>query len=324
MNFQTKRKKVVKSWKEDQAAVTKKAKPEKESGEKRGRDAEEGEEEEAQPDTSESAFATLKREIAEREKIKANRRRELERAAGVIARTRGEVAGDWKPGIHVFIDVEMELKSEGGEPASGRLICELFEDVVPRTVKNFVALITGEKAHDNNLQLEGTVFHRVEKGVGCTGGDVDKGDGTGGRSIYGRDFEDENHTLKHTNAGVLTMFSKRPNANNSQFQILFDEQPQLDGRQVVFGRLVEGYAVLREIEKLGTPNGTPKEIARIVKCGVMDLGPDLEATLEKYRAPLVLPREADDPKKVARDYRNKTNYYDNSTRSALFSWTTSC
>ena len=120
------------------------------------------------------------------------------------------------------------------------------------------------------------------------------------------------------------MHSKRPNSNNSQFQILLDEKPELDGRQVVFGRLVDGFAILREIETLGSATGAAKERAKISACGACAKNPTLKAAIEAYAAELVLPKEFTDMKTMARNYRNKTNYYDNSTRSALFSWTTSC
>ena len=312
MNFSTKRKAKARSWKDVDDAPAKKAKDDgdREHGEEDG---------ECEVD----AFGELKRELAERERIKALRKKELAKAAAVIGRTRGDDEGGEarRPGVHVWLDVEIPKRSTH-EAGRGRLICELFEDVVPRTAKNFLSLITGEKG--DGLELAGTVFHRVEPGVAVTGGDVDRGDGSGGRSIYGRDFEDENHTLKHTNAGVLTMHSRRPNSNNSQFQILLDERPELDGRQVVFGRLVDGFAILREVEKLGTATGAPKELAKIARCGVCKMHATVEETLEAYRTDLVLCKEVTDMKQMARNYRNKTNYYDNSTRSALFSWTTSC
>ncbi len=118
--------------------------------------------------------------------------------------------------------------------------------------------------------------------------------------------------------------TKRPNANQSQFEILLDERPELDGRRVVFGRLVDGYAILRELEKLGTVTGVPKELARIAACGICEKQETSAAIVEKYQAELIIPKEVADMKEMARNYRNKTNYYDNSTRSALFSWTTSC
>lgn len=265
-----------------------------------------------------SAFGKLKRDLAERERIKAHRKREMDRETAVIARTRGE--GE-TTGMMAYLDVEILPSKLGEETAFGRMIFELFEDVVPRTVKNFVSLVEGHKG-DSYI---GTAFYRVEPGKACTCGDVEhKNDGTGGRSIYGRDFEDENYTLKHTNAGVLTMYSRRPNSNNSQFQILFAERPDLDGRQVVFGRLVEGFAILREIEKLGSQTGVPTHVAKIKACALIDRKPTVDLTLQAYQAPLILPKPKDDAKAIARNYRNKTKYYDTSTRSALFSWTTSC
>lgn len=243
------------------------------------------------------AYDKLKQELAERDRIKEQRKRELDREAAIIGRTRGESS---KLGVLAYMDVEVQA-------ASGRMIFELFSDVVPRTVKNFVNLAKAGK-------YDGTVFYRVEPGVACTGGDVEhKNDGTGG----GRDSANENHTLKHTNAGVLSMWCRKPNCNNSQFQILFEEQPHLDGRQVVFGRLVDGFAILREIEK------APSSLAKVVACVMIDDDGGLESIVEKYSKPVVLPKKAD-IKDIARNYRNKTNYYDNSTRSALFSWTTSC
>ena len=221
----------------------------------------------------------------------------------------------------MWLDVTIPKRSTH-DAGKGRLIFELFEDVVPRTCKNFCQLVTGEKG--DGLSYAGSAFFRVEPGKGVCGGDIDKNDGTGGRSVYGRDYEDENHRLKHTNAGVLTTLTKRPNANQSQFEILLDERPELDGRRVVFGRLVDGYAILRELEKLGTVTGVPKELARIAACGICDKMDTSAAIVEKYQSELIIPKEVADMKEMARNYRNKTNYYDNSTRSALFSWTTSC
>lgn len=256
-----------------------------------------------------SAFGRLKRDLAERERIKAERKRDLEKEALILGRTRGEVAENDTPAILTFLDVEV-----GG--SAGRMIFEIFADVVPRTAKNFVQLVE-EKKYVN------TAFFRVQPGVSCVGGDLESNDGSGGKSIYGRDFEDENHTLKHTNAGVLTTHPRRLNANNSQFQILFDERPGLDGRCVVFGRLVEGFALLRAIEKLGTKTGVPTALAKVTGCGKIEPEATLQAALDKHRVPYVPPKPKD-PKAVARNYRNKTKYYDTSTRSALFSWTTSC
>mmetsp|Transcript_7090 Transcript_7090/g.22390 ORF Transcript_7090/g.22390 Transcript_7090/m.22390 type:complete len:316 (-) Transcript_7090:49-996(-) len=315
MNFSTKKKgaKRVGSWRDAAASDAPAAKSAKRDEREAGEDADDDE------DDGADAFARLKRDLAERERIKAQRAKQLAKDEAVVARTRGEA--ETAPGVHVWLDVEIPKRSTH-DAGAGRLVFELFEDICPRTCKNFAALITGEKG--DGLHFKGTVFHKVEPGKAISGGDIDKGDGTGGRSVYGRDFEDENHRLKHTNAGVLSMLSRRPNANNSQFQVLLDERPDLDGRQVVFGRLVDGYAILREIEKLGTVTGAPKELAVVSDCGVCDSAETSDAIVQKYRGDLVVPKEVTDMKTMAKNYRNKTNYYDNSTRSALFSWTTSC
>ena len=310
MNFSTKRAgKKRPSWRDAQDEPS--AKKQDTSNREAGEDA---------SDDEGDAFEALKRDLATRERIKAQRKKQLDKEASIIARTRGDDA-DRKPGVHVWLDVTIPKRSTH-DAGKGRLIFELFEDVVPRTCKNFCQLITGEKG--DGLHYQGSAFFRVEPGKGVCGGDVDKNDGTGGRSVYGRDYEDENHRLKHTNAGVLTTLTKRPNANQSQFEILLDERPELDGRRVVFGRLVDGYAILRELEKLGTVTGVPKELARIAACGICDKLETSAAIVEKYQAELLIPKEVADMKEMARNYRNKTNYYDNSTRSALFSWTTSC
>lgn len=310
MNFSTKRKGGSKkaSWRDAQEEPA--AKREKPADKEAGEDDSEGEED---------AFAQLKRDLATRERIKAQRTKQLSKETALIARTRGE--DERPPGVHVWLDISIPKRSTHSA-GKGRLIFELFEDVVPKTCKNFCQLITGEKG--DGLHLKNTVFFRIEDGKGICGGDIDKNDGTGGRSVYGRDFEDENHRLKHTNAGVLTTLSRRPNANQSQFEILLDERPEYDGRRVVFGRLVDGYAVLRDLEKLGTVTGVPKELAKIAACGLCEKGESSAKIIEAHQVELLLPKQGADMKELAKNYRNKTNHYDNSTRSALFSWTTSC
>ena len=221
MNFSTKRAgKKRPSWRDAQDEPT--SKKQAPSNREAGEDA---------SDDEGDAFEALKRDLATRERIKAQRKKQLDKEASIIARTRGEDT-ERKPGVHVWLDVTIPKRSTH-DAGKGRLIFELFEDVVPRTCKNFCQLITGEKG--DGLRYEGSAFFRVEPGKGVCGGDIDKNDGTGGRSVYGRDYEDENHRLKHTNAGVLTTLTKRPNANQSQFEILLDERPELDGRRVVFG-----------------------------------------------------------------------------------------
>jgi cyclophilin family peptidyl-prolyl cis-trans isomerase len=146
----------------------------------------------------------------------------------------------------------------------GKVVIELFNDVVPRTVENFLGLCK-KKRGEGYL---GCSVHRIIPGFMLQTGDYERGDGSGGSSIYGRYFEDENFQLKHDRPGLLSMANSGDNTNGSQFFITFDPQPHLDGKHVVFGEVIEGLEILREIEEQGSEQGIPKEQIRIVECGV--------------------------------------------------------
>ncbi|MBN2885588.1 MAG: peptidylprolyl isomerase [Chromatiaceae bacterium] len=147
--------------------------------------------------------------------------------------------------------------SIGGEPA-GTVTLELFADEVPRTAENFRALCTGETgtgASGKPLAYAGSPFHRIIPGFMIQGGDFTHGNGTGGESIYGERFEDENFNLKHERAGMLSMANAGPNTNGSQFFITVAPTPWLDGRHVVFGQVVEGMDVVKRMEAQGSRSG---------------------------------------------------------------------
>lgn len=170
------------------------------------------------------------------------------------------------PNPQVFFDISID-----GAP-SGRLVFELFADVVPKTAENFRALCTGEKGLGRSgkpLSYQGSAFHRIIPDFMCQGGDFTAGNGTGGESIYGTKFEDENFQLKHTKGGLLSMANAGPNTNGSQFFITTAVTPWLDGKHVVFGELREGMELLRAIEARGSRSGKPSASVRIEDCGVV-------------------------------------------------------
>jgi len=157
----------------------------------------------------------------------------------------------------VFFDVQADAKD------IGRIEFELYTDVTPKTAENFRALCTGEKG----FGYKGCTFHRVIPNFMLQGGDFTNHNGTGGKSIYGNKFEDENFQLKHTKPGLLSMANAGPNTNGSQFFVTTVVTDWLDGKHVVFGEVTKGMEVVKAVEKLGHSSGKTKGKITISNCG---------------------------------------------------------
>ena len=171
---------------------------------------------------------------------------------------------------NVYFEVAL---TQAGKTTTQRIVFELFDDVVPKTSANFRALCTGEKGKGKSgkpLHYKGSKFHRIIPNFMIQGGDFTNFNGTGGESIYGAKFPDENFKKKHTEPGLLSMANAGKNTNGSQFFITLVKTPWLDGRHVVFGKVVKGMDFVRAIEKIGSQSGRPASgaSATIVKSGV--------------------------------------------------------
>jgi len=176
-----------------------------------------------------------------------------------IASTTASAADNPKVALDVTID---------GKDA-GSITIELFADVVPKTAENFRALCTGEKGIGKSgkpLSYAGSPFHRIIPGFMIQGGDFTRGNGTGGESIYGEKFADEGFQLKHEGPGMVSMANAGPDTNGSQFFITVAETPWLNGRHVVFGKVVDGMDVVKAMEAEGSRSGQTKTDVVLAGC----------------------------------------------------------
>lgn len=194
-----------------------------------------------------------------------------------------------EPRVKVFFEVALD------SAVVGKVVFELYNDIVPKTAENFRALCTGEKGKGKlgcNLHFKGSLFHRIIPGFMCQGGDFTRGNGTGGESIYGEKFRDENFKMKHTQSGILSMANSGPHSNGSQFFICTDKTPHLDGKHVVFGKVVSGQDIIKKMEAVGSASGKTSKRASIKDCGqIGNEDAAEEASAEKRR-------KLDGPEKV--------------------------
>lgn len=205
--------------------------------------------------------------------------------------------------VQTFMDIEIGDKdTPAEEKEKGRVVFEIFSKKVPKTAENFRQLCTMEKGDDYGYK--NSIFHRVIKGFMAQGGDFTNHNGTGGKSIYGEKFEDEQIWYPHTTKGVLSMANAGPDTNGSQFFICFGPTPHLNGKHTIFGRVIEGYDFVEKIEANPTaPGDKPIKGVTVVDCG--ELKDDQKITpnpeLVKVEAPADNDDESDEDEEEAKE-----------------------
>jgi len=192
------------------------------------------------------------------------KRAEEQEAAAAAQAAKNQAQAETVATSTVFFDIVI------GDEQAGRLTMDLYGSVAPKTAENFRALCTGEAGVGSlgkPLHFEGCSFHRIIPGFMCQGGDFTSGDGQGGESIYGGDFADEPFEFSHFEPGLLSMANAGPDTNGSQFFLTTAVTDFLDGKHVVFGKVVDGMDVLKAMERQGSKSGAVKTPVKIAACG---------------------------------------------------------
>lgn len=167
--------------------------------------------------------------------------------------------------VRVTMDISIDVGMANSQPQIGRMTFDLFNNTAPRTVHNFVTICSGSQ---RGLTYRGNKFHRIIGGFMAQGGDIERGDGRGGRSIYGRNFADETFACRHVCRGSLSMANSGRDTNGSQFFFTFASTPWLDGKHVVFGQVTDGWETVQLMENVGTESGQPTAAVTIMRCSV--------------------------------------------------------
>ena len=209
-------------------------------------------------------LAEKKARLKERAEAAWQKRADADAAAAAEQVANNKAQAETVATSTVFFDIAI------GDESAGRLTMDLYGTVAPKTADNFRALCTGEKgvgALGKPLHFEGCSFHRIIPGFMCQGGDFTSGDGQGGESIYGGDFADEPFVFNHFEPGLLSMANAGPDSNGSQFFMTTAVTDFLDGKHVVFGKIVGGMDVLKAMESQGSKSGAVSTPVKIVACG---------------------------------------------------------